>query len=78
MTGYRGRTTIFELMIVDDQIKELILGNASSGEIRKLAREKGMNTLREYGLLKIERGITTFLEVQRMTTSEASLKAKKE
>jgi type IV-A pilus assembly ATPase PilB len=77
MTGYRGRTTIFELLVVDDEIKDLILSNASAGELRKAARIKGMQTLREYGLLKIELGMTTFLEVMRVTPSELSLKAAK-
>ncbi len=78
MTGYRGRTTIFELMLVDDEIKDLILMNASSGEIRKLARQKGMSVLRDYGLKKILLGQTTFVEVMRMTPSELSLQMKKE
>ncbi|HBW46469.1 TPA: type II secretion system protein GspE [bacterium] len=78
MTGYRGRTTIFELMKVDDEIKELILMNASSGELRKLAIQKGMSVLRQYGLKKIKLGMTTFSEVMRMTPSELSLKMKKE
>jgi type II secretory ATPase GspE/PulE/Tfp pilus assembly ATPase PilB-like protein len=77
MTGYRGRTTIFELMVVDDEIKELILMNASAGELRRLARKKGMKTLREYGLLKIALGMTTFQEVQRVTPSELSMKSAK-
>mgnify|MGYP001619386245 FL=1 len=77
MTGYRGRTTIFELMTVDDEIKDLILMNASAGEIRKVARKKGMRTLREYGLLKIELGMTTFVEVMKVTPSELSMKTEK-
>ncbi|RMH56783.1 MAG: type II/IV secretion system protein [Candidatus Hydrogenedentota bacterium] len=78
MTGYAGRTTIFELMTVDEEMKDLILANASSGEIRRLARRKGMHTLREYGLLKIKLGMTTFSEVMRVTPSELSTKMEKE
>ena len=76
-TGYTGRTTIFELMKIDEEIKELILMNASAGELRKVARRKGMEILREYGYKKVKMGLTTFLEIQRVTPSESSLKAVK-
>lgn len=64
-TGYRGRTAIFEIMLMSDQIRELIMENASHQTIREKAREQGMRTLRESGLLKIFDGITTIEEVSR-------------
>ena len=67
MTGYKGRTSIFELLMVDQEIKELILESAPANEIHKLALSKGMITLRDYGFLKVKTGTTTILEVQRIT-----------
>jgi len=69
-TGYYGRIGIFELMIIDDKIKKLIVTKASSEEIEKAARENGMRTLREDGLLKIKNGITTQEEVLRVTSEQ--------
>ncbi len=76
-TGYRGRTTIFELMLLDEDLRELILQNAPTTELRALARKKGMDTLREYGMKKIRLGQTTFLEVQRATPSEVAFASQK-
>lgn len=66
-TGYRGRTAIFELFIVTDEIRKLILKKASFDEIFELARSQGMRTLREHGVEKIIQGITTPEEVILMT-----------
>ncbi|MCX8031184.1 MAG: type II secretion system ATPase GspE [Thermodesulfovibrionales bacterium] len=66
-TGYYGRTGIFELLVVDDDIRRLILKNADSNEIRELARKKGMRTLLEDGIEKIKAGVTTLSEVLRVT-----------
>ncbi|NIR15373.1 MAG: type II secretion system protein GspE, partial [Desulfobacterales bacterium] len=52
-TGYRGRVAIFELLIVDDVISNLIGARASVREIRDTARKRGMRTLREDGVLKV-------------------------
>ncbi|MEK7449890.1 MAG: ATPase, T2SS/T4P/T4SS family [Planctomycetota bacterium] len=65
--GYRGRTAIFEIMILSDKIKHLIMENASSEKIRVQAREDGMRTLRENGLLAIFDGKTTVEEVVKET-----------
>ncbi len=65
--GYRGRTAIFEIMEVDDQIRELVLRRAPSTEIKRVALLKGMRTLRESGLLKAKKGLTTVEEVLRVT-----------
>jgi general secretion pathway protein E len=72
-TGYRGRTGIYELMLVDDGVRELILANADASRVKKAAREGGMETLREDGLRKILLGQTTVAEVCRVTTEEAVL-----
>jgi len=66
-TGYRGRTGIFELMILDDQIKNLILKTSDSNAIKRLAVEQGMVTLRQDGALKVVNGLTTVEEVLRVT-----------
>jgi len=66
-TGYKGRTGIFELMILDDTIKNLILKTSDSNTIRREAVEQGMITLREDGALKVLNGITTVEEVLRLT-----------
>jgi type IV pilus assembly protein PilB len=66
-TGYRGRMAIFEMMLVTDRIKELVMKQASTEQIRHVAREQGMRTLRESGLLAIFDGHTTIEEVVRET-----------
>ena len=70
-TGYKGRTGIFEFLILDDDIRALILRRAPAGEIMKLARSKGMRTLREDGLEKIKMGWTNQEEVMRVTEMES-------
>jgi type IV pilus assembly protein PilB len=66
-TGYKGRTGLFEVMEVTDDLKELILIGASSLELRKRAVEDGMLTLRASGLRKVKEGVTTIDEVVRET-----------
>ena len=66
-TGYRGRSGIFELMILDDPIKNLILKTSDSNAIKRKAVEQGMTTLRQDGALKVLNGITTVEEVHRVT-----------
>ena len=69
-TGYRGRQGVFELMPVSDEIREKILRRSSSGEIRKIAIEQGMSSLRGDGWRLIREGRTTLEEVLRMTKDE--------
>ncbi len=69
-SGYKGRTGIYELMNIDDEIRDLISENASVDEMRKQARSQGMTTLRESGLKMIFDGITTIDEVVRETIME--------
>ena len=66
-TGYKGRISIYELMIPNDKIKNAMVSKASSDEIRKLAIASGMVTLMEDGIDKIKQGITTVEEVLRVT-----------
>ena len=66
-TGYRGRTAIFEIMPISDTIREMIMRVESANAIRAVARQEGMRTLRESGLLHIYDGITTIEEVVRET-----------
>ena len=66
-TGYHGRSGIFELLRASDPIRELIIKNAPTVVIRQKAKEEGMRTLREEGILKIFDGVTTIEEVARET-----------
>lgn len=66
-TGYKGRIGVFELLVNNDEIREMIVKRRSSYEIRDLARKHGMKLLREDGLNKIAEGITTVSEVVRIT-----------
>ncbi|HEX3154930.1 MAG TPA: type IV-A pilus assembly ATPase PilB [Candidatus Angelobacter sp.] len=66
-TGYKGRAGLYEVMEVDDDIRELILIGASAVELKKKAIERGMITLRRSGLVKVKEGVTTLEEVARET-----------
>ncbi len=69
-TGYRGRTAIFEIMVMDDELRDLIMKHASAALLRVEARKRGMRALRESGLLCIFDGITTIEEVVKETLAE--------
>jgi type II secretory ATPase GspE/PulE/Tfp pilus assembly ATPase PilB-like protein len=69
-TGYRGRTGIYELMVMTEELRNLVLRKASAGEIRRHATGAGMVTLREDGLAKACAGITTVEEIVRVTQEE--------
>ncbi|HXO28942.1 MAG TPA: type IV-A pilus assembly ATPase PilB [Thermoanaerobaculia bacterium] len=66
-TGYKGRIALYEVMEVEDEIREMILSGASSYELRVKAIQNGMITLRGSGLQKIRDGVTTMEEVLRET-----------
>ncbi len=68
--GYRGRTGIHELLVVDDEIRALVMKNADAASIRRTATAHGMNTLREDGAEKVLAGITTIEEVLRVTQDD--------
>ena len=69
-TGYRGRVGLYEVMDVTDSVRSLILAGAPVGELRGLAVEEGMVTLRRSGLRKIAAGVTTVDEVARETVRQ--------
>jgi general secretion pathway protein E len=67
-TGYKGRTGIFELVVVDDDMREMIKAKASPREYRVLLRKRGISSLRRVGLQRVREGLTTVEEVVRVTT----------
>jgi general secretion pathway protein E/type IV pilus assembly protein PilB len=69
-TGYHGRRAVFEMMGVSYPIRQKILKNCSSGELKELARKEGMRTLSQDGWRLVEMGITTPDEVMRVTKDE--------
>jgi type IV pilus assembly protein PilB len=69
-TGYKGRTALYEVMPIDDEIREQILMRAQSREMKKKAIEKGMLTLRRSGLIKIKNGVTSIEEVLRESVKD--------
>jgi general secretion pathway protein E/type IV pilus assembly protein PilB len=69
-TGYRGRQGVFEMMPITDEIRALILNRSSSRDIRKMALQEGMTSLREDGWRLVREGRTTAEEVVRMTKDE--------
>ena len=71
-TGYKGRSGIYELLDVNDDVRDMITADASVDDIRNLARSQGMTTLRESGLKVIFDGVTTIDEVVRETVMEGS------
>jgi type IV pilus assembly protein PilB len=69
-TGYHGRTAICELLDLTDRIREMIVDRRPTSEIKRIAREEGMITLRESGLGKIRAGITSVKEINKVTFVE--------
>ena len=70
-TGYKGRKGIFEIFKVDDTVQRLIFDHAPATILRQRARELGMRTLREDGMLKVASGMTSLQEVLRVTMGDA-------
>jgi len=66
-TGYRGRTALFELMVIDEDLRKALIEKAPMEEIRKLAGKSGMKTLREAGTARVLNGETTVEELIRAT-----------
>ena len=64
-TGYRGRTAVFEIFEVDEDVRKLILAQASANEIKRLAMEKGMKPLNVMGREAVLQGISTIEEIRR-------------
>jgi len=66
-TGYYGRQGIFELLVINEAVRKMILKNADAAETRDVARQQGMKTLLEDGIDKVKKGMTTLREVLRVT-----------
>lgn len=66
-TGYKGRIAVFEMMMLDSNVRELIFANATTAEIRKYAISRGMKTLYQDAIRKVLAGYSTFEEVARVT-----------
>ncbi|MBI3781457.1 MAG: type IV-A pilus assembly ATPase PilB, partial [candidate division NC10 bacterium] len=66
--GYRGRIALYEVMLLNEEIREAILSGTSTSDLRDLGCKYGMKTLRESGLQKIREGVTTLDEVVRVTS----------
>ncbi len=69
-TGYRGRMGIYEIMVINDEIRKLIIEQANTSAIRTAAKRSGMMTLRDSGLIALYNGLTTIEEVTRETISK--------
>jgi len=69
-TGYRGRTGVYELMLINEQIQDLIYARESAGVIKRAALKLGLQTLRMDGIRKVMAGITTIAEVLRVTQAD--------
>jgi general secretion pathway protein E len=69
-TGYRGRVGIFELMLIDDDIRAMVTQSVDSKSIKQVAAGKGMRTLRADGARKVLQGVTSVAEVLRATEEE--------
>ena len=69
-TGYRGRQGVYEVMTLTSALRELVLDRASASELKKLAVQEGMLTLRRDALEKLKRGLTTVEEVLKETSAD--------
>jgi type IV pilus assembly protein PilB len=68
-TGYTGRLGIYELLVMDDTLRDMVTRNPDVTQLRKYCRERGLITLRDDGFAKAEQGLTTVEEVLRVTES---------
>ena len=66
----KGRVAIYEIMPISMELRDLILKDAPTGELRRVAQTQGMKTLRQAGLLKVLEGTTTVEEILRVTVAE--------
>jgi type II secretory ATPase GspE/PulE/Tfp pilus assembly ATPase PilB-like protein len=64
--GFKGRTGLFELLLIDDKIREILVKQPKLDLLRKVAREAGMRTFQEEGLLLVAKGVTSLAELQRI------------
>jgi type IV pilus assembly protein PilB len=68
-TGYRGRVGLYEVMLIDDRVRQLVLDRAPVAEIAATAEGHGMRRLREDGVAKVRAGLTSIAEIERMAAS---------
>jgi len=69
-TGFKGRRPIYEIMLIDDEMRAMITDHKSAQEIKAVARKKGMHTLMENGMRLVEQGLTTKEEILRVVELE--------
>ena len=67
-TGFRGRVGLFELLVMNDNCRELVQSRGNASQIREAGMQAGMHLLATDGLLKVHQGVTTLDEVMRVTT----------
>jgi type II secretory ATPase GspE/PulE/Tfp pilus assembly ATPase PilB-like protein len=67
--GYKGRTAVFELLLVDDSLRKLLLAGAKIDELRQAARKAGVRTFQDEGTLLVAKGLTSLPELVRMLKS---------
>jgi len=70
-TGYAGRLGIYELLVMDDSLRDMVTRSPDVNLLRKLCRERGLVTLREDGFAKVMQGLTTVDEILRVTENAA-------
>ena len=70
-TGYAGRLGIYELLVVDEKIRQLVMKNAPAPTLKKVAIEAGLTTLREDGVRKAILGVSSMEEVMRVTQDDS-------
>ena len=71
MTGYKGRIALYEVMVVSDKMRDMIIEGISSSNMKKLAIDEGMETLRQSGTKKVLEGLTTPEEVLATTVADS-------
>jgi type II secretory ATPase GspE/PulE/Tfp pilus assembly ATPase PilB-like protein len=69
--GYRGRIGVYEALEIDPDVQKLIVARATASDVQKMAIAKGMVTLRQDGMFKAVKGLTTIQEVNRVTSDQA-------
>ena len=69
-TGFRGRIALYEVMPITEALREQIIGGGTAIELKRIAVQEGMATLRQSGLIHVARGTTTLEEVLRVTMAD--------
>jgi type IV pilus assembly protein PilB len=70
-TGYRGRCGIYEVVVLDDAIRDMVAGRPNVTELRRYCKERGMVTLRQDGVRKLKRGVSSLEEILQATEDAA-------